>query len=366
MINRIPPIYFYIPQQDWPTSTLPKSANTYWANFEGNFTSGVYAWTLQTYLRLKEDDFPCEFTGTLPTEGIVLAHRCSLPFHLKPGTRVLIVCLKADYEQHPYAQLHVVLNFEEIKTLRNGYYMPHWPQAGLIPRAPTRKELFENVAFFGIEKNLAPELQTPSWQEQLKALGLRWHVVGRDRWNDYSYVDAILAVRSFEHKDYTRKPATKLYNAWHAGVPAILGCESAFQAERQSELDYLEVSSLNDSILALRLLRDDAKLRHAMVENGRLRALETQPDKLVTRWRSFLTDVAIPAWERWCKASNWSKQIYLARQYLAIKENYLQPYYSVDTEQAGKERIGIQEQAIISTIQLSEKIQSKFKKLLKS
>lgn len=81
-----------------------------------------------------------------------------------------------------------------------------------------------------------PELQQPAWQEQLKALGLNWHVVTTSsRWHDYSDVDVVLAARAFGRPNsYAWKPATKLYNAWHAGVPAIFSGESSLLAERQS------------------------------------------------------------------------------------------------------------------------------------
>ncbi|HEY9676169.1 MAG TPA: hypothetical protein V6D11_32300 [Waterburya sp.] len=334
MLDKLPPIYFYIPQKHWPPSNMPESADTYWSDFEGTLTGGVYASTLQTYLRLKADSFPCELTGSMPTEGIVLAHRDFLPDDLQPEPRLLIICLKVDREPHPYAQIHVVLNPQDMLRqtmfLPNGsvfprerYYIPHWPQPGLIVRDRERGDRFENIAFIGNEVNLAPELLAPSWQEKVNALGLRWHRVGferRDRWNDFSYVDTILAVRRFNRKGgYQSKPALKLFNAWHAGVPAILGCDSAFRAERKSELDYLEVASIKDVILALKRLRDDKELRHAMVENGRIRAEETQPAKLVAMWRSFLIDRAIPAYERWCNASDSNKQTYLKYYYLIYK-----------------------------------------------
>ena len=38
------------------------------------------------------------------------------------------------------------------------------------------------------------------------------------------------------------KPPSKLFNSWLAGVPAVLGHESAYRAERRSDLDYIEVS----------------------------------------------------------------------------------------------------------------------------
>ena len=339
---------------------MPENADTYWLDFG----QGVYSWTLQTYLRLKADGFPCELTQTLPSEGIVLAHRGFLPFNLRPSSRLLIVCLKADYEQHPYAQLHIVQNPAETKTIRDSYYMPHWSQPGLISRDEARGDQFENVAYFGLEKNIATELQSPSWQEQLDVLGLRWYVVSRDRWHDYSNIDAIVAVRSFNSQDHTSKPATKLYNAWNAGVPAILGCESAYIAERKSELDYLEVASPNDAILALKRLRDHKKLRHAMILNGKIRAEETNPKRLVNRWRNLLIDGVIPVYERWCKSSNLTKQIYWASRQLEIKEKYLQPRYQNDFEYREQETAGIQEQVIISMLQLYNKGKVKIKNIL--
>jgi hypothetical protein len=147
-------------------------------------------------------------------------------------------------------------------------------------------------------------------------------VANYDRWNDYSEVDAIIAVRSFKDKEFAVKPALKLHNAWHGGVPAILGCESAYQAERKSELDYIEVTSPADVILALKRLRDDKVLRHAMVENGRVRARATQPARITAQWRGFLTDVATPAYDRWCAAPYW-RQTFLMGRDLILKKNYM-------------------------------------------
>jgi hypothetical protein len=261
----------------------------------------------------------------MPTEGIVVAHWDFLPQSVQPGSKVLIVCIQADRAQHPYAQLHIVQNPQEEMLVRSiklweSYFMPLWPQPGLIPRDRARGDRFENIAYVGREENLARELRESEWQEQLKDLGLQWEIVSRDRWHHYTEIDAIVAIRNFDRKGgYSWKPATKLYNAWHAGVPAILGRESAFRSERKSELDYLEVTSLEDAIAALKRLRDDQELRYAMIENGRVRAEETQPAKLVARWRSFLTDIAVPAYERWCTASSLTRQTFLKRRYLAVE-----------------------------------------------
>jgi hypothetical protein len=325
MSDRLPLIYFYIPQSDWATE-FPKNADTYWVGFR----RGIYCWTLQTYLRLQADGFPCQLVGEIPDEGIVLAHWDSLPPNWRPTAKLLLVCLQADRARHPYAQIHVVQNpkglLKQVMLLGDRYllpgkvyYMPHWPQPGLIPRDRARGDRFENIAFFGLADNLLPELQASSWQEQVQALGLNWVVVDNfERWNDYSDVDAILAVRSFTQKDFTWKPATKLYNAWHAGVPAILGCESAYQAERKSHLDYLEVSSLDDIIAALERLRDDKEFRQAMVEHGKIRAKETDPANLTQQWKNLITQEVVPAYEAW-RTSPLYRQSFLQRRRLAVE-----------------------------------------------
>ena len=323
MSDRLPPVYFYIPQSECPDN-LPTSMDTYWQGM--GVKLGRYNWTLQTYLRLRAEGFPCQLIGNIPETGIVVAHWDFLPADLKPGPEVLLVCIQADRGRHPYAQIHIVQNpLEEMLVhsvkLWKSYYIQYWPQPGLIPRDASRGEQFQTAAYIGRELNLASELKEPSWSEQLKAIGLNWYVINdRERWHDYSQVDAIIAVRSFSRQGgYSWKPATKLYNAWHAGVPAILGCDSAFRAERKSELDYLEVTTPAEAIAALERLRHDKVLRQAMIENGRLRAQETEPANLVAQWQRFLQEEASPAYKRWCSSSSWSRQVFYQQRELAIK-----------------------------------------------
>ena len=325
MLGKLPSIYFYIPESDWPAE-MPEKASTYWQWQCSQVGSrGIYNWTLQTYLQLQAACFPCELVGKFPTLGIVVAHRDSLPDDLRPGPQLFIICIQGDKARHPYAQLHLVQNSQEEMLVRGvklweSHYIPFWPQPGLLPRDPNRGDRFENIAFFGRERELATELKTPMWQEQLSQLGLQWQIVSRDRWHDYSQVDAILAVRNFgKQSDYQWKPASKLVNAWHAGVPAILSRESAYRAERQTELDYIEVNSMAEVFTALQKLRDHPEFRKAMVDNGKLRAEAIKPTKLVEKWCSWLEGVAIPAYERWCQAPSWERQTFLTRRYLAVE-----------------------------------------------
>ncbi|MBD1866483.1 hypothetical protein H6F95_04020 [Cyanobacteria bacterium FACHB-471] len=324
MNNSLPPIYFFYPKDAWHED-MPMVADKYWYyHVENQVTFGMYSSIIQTYLHLKESGFPCELVTKIPSEGIVVAHRRSFPFHLRPNPKQLFICYKANYDFHPYAQIHVVLNSREPKSLYTHYYIPHWRQTGLIPRDPARGDRFENVAYFGLFWNLAPELRTEHWQNQLKDLGLSWRIVDPEQWNDYRDTDAVVAVRNFKRKDFTHKPALKLYNAWHAHVPAILGEETSFQAERQNELDYIEITSPEQALQALKRLRDNPELRRAMVENGKIRAEATTPAQLVQEWQNFFKDTAVPAYQRWQSASQLSRKTFYLRRYVVLRLRELQ------------------------------------------
>ena len=100
-----------------------------------------------------------------------------------------------------------------------------------------------------------------------------------------------------------------------------MGYESAFRFERKSKLDYIEVASPDEIIKALKQLRDDKELYRAMVENGKIRAKETDTGILIKRWRTFLIDIAAPAYERWCLAPEFRRKIFIMqRNFYSISE----------------------------------------------
>ena len=356
MTNEVPPIYFYIPKKRFPKADLPENPENYWQwqISQGLDNSGDYGWTLQTYLYLKSGGLRCELTTSLPDEGIVLSHRPLLSDKVQPTGKLLIICVQGDRKRHPYAQLHVVQNpLQQVPKglfkLWESCFIPYWPQPGLIPRDPTGGDRFENVTFFGREQNLIHELRQPLWHETLEDLGLRWQICSSaDRWNDYSEADVVVAVRKFGYSwDHTWKPANKLYNAWLAGVPAILGLESAYQAERKSELDYLEVASYQQLISAIKRLKGDRELRRAMTENARVRAEEIGPLKLVKRWEDFLKNIAVPAYESWCETSEAERQRFFQARSLAYKFYFSQRHLrfikaKIDFKLQGRKLVGQQ------------------------
>jgi len=345
MNSQLPPIYFYSPPYKKYQHDLPASAAQSWewelekGLYEYGVEIGEYCWTLQTYLRLQEAGFPCELTDTFPQEGIVLVYRESIDFRAKPNDKTLLVCMLGGKAPHPYAQINVTQNPQGVYTkfrllgdlhdprvlgtrsrpIPGKHYITLWPQPGIVPRDPARGDRFENAAYMGVGAFLAPEMQGQTWRQQVAQLGINWSFKGldesKDSWTNYSEVDAVIAVRSFAGKtDFPWKPASKLFQAWEAGVPAIMGCESAYRAVRKSKLDYLEVSSPAETLEALKRLRDDPGLRQAMAENGRTRAREATPQQLLVQWQDFFTNVLIPEYERWCQAPGWQRALYFQRR----------------------------------------------------
>jgi hypothetical protein len=278
---------------------VPESAGIFSPNRVGN-----YIWTVKTYGQLSKHGFPCFLTDRLPDEGIAVTHREFLADDRMPNSSQLFVCVVADFWRHPFAQLHVVQNPRDPMLVRgsnhwNAFFLPHWPETGLIPREQGRGDAFTNVSYFGLPANLAPQLRSDRFAARMQAEGFLFRIVGRHRWNDYSDTDAVLAVRSFARLSFHKFPPTKLYNSWIAGVPALLGQESAYQAERRSEYDYFEVRDVDDVLRTLVHLRDDRLLRAAVARNSAERAAEVAPERIAEAWARFLTTVAVPAYEKW-------------------------------------------------------------------
>ncbi|OYY94866.1 MAG: hypothetical protein B7Y41_04730 [Hydrogenophilales bacterium 28-61-23] len=109
-------------------------------------------------------------------------------------------------------------------------------------------------------------------------------------WNDYSNIDLIVAIRRDPSNKYNNKPASKLINAWLAGVPAILGAEVAYRELRKSRLDYMEAVTLEDVIGSIRMLKSNPEVYKSMVDNGKIRAQEFGAKKIEARWLCLLMD----------------------------------------------------------------------------
>jgi hypothetical protein len=264
------------------------------------FVTGERAWILQTYLRLRARNLPVQIAASLPESGLAVfsSKQRRLLRRAKVSPDVVLVGVREDVGEALIADFELVQNVAQADGVHR-FLMPLWPQPGLLPRDPARGTHIENIAFKGFVNNLAPAFRSEAWRTALQERGLGWltDAVSYTRdatqhgglaWNDFRTVDVVLAVRPPSADLYPNKPATKLYNAWHAQLPAVLGPELAYRDLRRSELDYIEVDSAADALAAIDQLRSDPARYAAMIDNGRRRGEEFSIPRLTDRWSHLL------------------------------------------------------------------------------
>lgn len=318
-----PRIVFFIDPKLWPRGEIPTDPSVPWTAYQ----FGTYCWLIQTVLRLKRAGYDCELSSEFPEAGIVLTygeHHVSCDTRLFPGRNRLLIDVAGDIDLYLPANLHVVQNPTQAFWFRNCHYIPLWPQPGLKPRLPSPR--FANVSFLGYVTQFASDLRGPDWGDRLRNLGLNWvlrsevfqynnpahYRIGDGPWSDLTEIDAVVAVRQFtSYPTFDHKPPSKLINCWLAGIPAILGAESAFRSLYRTELDYFEVHSKEEVVEALVRLKEKPDLRSAMVENGLKRSRELNAEALTERWIRFLEDVAIPTYYSWVGMSKAAQKMSL-------------------------------------------------------
>ncbi len=326
-------IHFYIHPEFWPRVAPPQSPDAHWPGFG----FGIYTWTIQTFLRLREAGVACDLGCELPERGVVVAHReCLSAIDGKYRGRVastkdrFVVDICADLYPYASANLHIVQNMHMTRFGPTFLYVRHWPQPGLVARASDRLDTFRNIAYYGNEKNLADGLRSPQWERELDRRGLAWlrqyqafdyadpaTYALASSWSDYSEVDAVVAVRRSPQGvsiGHDQKPASKLYNAWIAGVPAILGRESAYRIERRSDLDYMEADDAEEALACIDRLRASPDLRRAMAENARRRATEVCADATLDAWIALVFDHVLPAYREWRSAGAFARHWAMSSQ----------------------------------------------------
>ena len=321
-------IKFYLPNSRHPDGfsvrkNIPKN---FVDQVSFSFWNSSLAWNLQTYLRLREQNYPCRLVDTLPEKGIIVSHRADLPFSKKPPADGIFVATLGDAGWHPYAQVQIAQNPNHLKGLENAFSMHHWTQPGLIPRSEDRGDTFENVGYFGHPDQLAEPLHGDEWEQFLAEHDLNWIPVhkGSDRQSDYSDIDLIVAIRSFDWQSYDYKPATKLHNAWLAGVPAILGPESAYQAERRDELDYLEARTYDELREYVTALNRNPTLRRKLRKRSEENRARINPEQKAREWWELLTGPVQDIYEQWTSRSAFGRKAFIAKRWARVKRNALQ------------------------------------------
>jgi hypothetical protein len=254
-------------------------------------------WIVQTWKRLCRAGHGPTLSDEAPGTGIVVYHKedqRELLRRLPRDATPVLVGVRADFRPCTYADFEVLQNGCYADG-RRSIFIPHWPQPGLIPRDALRGDRIERIAYKGYVGNLAQEFRSGRWRQFLSRQNMIFeddavlddafdHPI-QTRFHDYRDVDLVLAVRPGETKT---KPASKLVNAWLAGIPALLSPDYPFEELRQSPLDFLAIRNLQEAEAAVLRLKREAGLYRAMIEQGRQRGAEFTVDKITQLWANLL------------------------------------------------------------------------------
>lgn len=255
---------------------------------------GIDVWIIQSYLIFKaaKTHFEIIFSDEIMADAINILHRDEI--HLKRNLhKGFIVGIRADRPPLYMADLVVCQNRSFARKI-HGYYLPHWPQPGLVHRNYNRGNTLENIAFFGRLVNFDPRISGLDFEAGLKKRGLQF-IHDEKKWYDYRNVDAIIGLRRVPEIEISTKPASKLTNAWLAGVPSLLGEEPAYAELRENEYDYLVVASPKDILKALDRLQQKGEYQKFRKQAQR-RAQEFTREKILCMWLALLETIIIPAY----------------------------------------------------------------------
>lgn len=265
------------------------------------FRRGIENWIVQTYLRLRRPlrakGIEARIADAFEPGALCVAHRDDLNRYADPLHDCFVVGARADRPPVRVADLEVVQNELQVDSPR-ARLIPHWPQPGLVRRDVSRGTRVERIAYMGRVGSVPAWYSDAAFSAGLGKMGIELEIRD-DRWHDYSGIDVLLAHRSETPVLLRNKPASKLVNAWLAGVPSVLSPEPAFEQLRRGPLDFIATRDARSTLEALGAIASDAALYRAMVENGLARGRDFDVEAVRGRWMSFFLDDALPAFERW-------------------------------------------------------------------
>jgi hypothetical protein len=262
------------------------------------FVGGRNSWIAQTYLRmravLRDRGWRVGAGGSFVHGAICLAHRDDANDFRSDAHASFLVVVRAD--RAPVVACDLALVQNGLAPTPRERFVPLWPQPGLNPRDAGRRGI-RRIAYLGRTGAAPWWFRDGEFHRALNRRGVTFDV-RRDNWDDYRAVDVALASRDESATVLATKPATKLYNAWLAGVPMLAAPEPAYREARCSPIDFIEVSGARDVLQAIDLLRANPRLYEAMVANGRRRGAEFGVDAIRDRWTALLEREIVPAFER--------------------------------------------------------------------
>ncbi len=287
---------------------------------------GLENWIDQTYylLKYKYGIQNLYLVNEIPSQGIIIFHSGHFFSFIKPNEDQLFICIAADYGRHRYAQVHLFQNHTQVHPLWNkkrilgdtlfsfcgNFHLAHWPQPNIIPRIRNRETRLKQIGYFGgvenIDNQLIDELKTFCGDKELDfRIENDWN-----KWNDYSEIDLVVAIRDFDQKLHGNKPYSKLLNSILAGVPVIAGNESSSRYFKKNYFQELPiVNSIEDLLhLLLEIERNYDVYLHDIQEIGKKRA-DFFEKKIPNDWIDMLL-ISCKLLKFWKQSAEWKKEIF--------------------------------------------------------
>ncbi|PQO38066.1 hypothetical protein C5Y97_08250 [Blastopirellula marina] len=120
-------------------------------------------------------------------------------------------------------------------------------------------------------------------------------------WNDFSGVDIVIGIRSFDGQTYDTKPPSKLINAWHAGTPFVGGHDSAFKQIGTPTEDYYVVTTQEEACDVIADLARNTSQYARIVQKGFDQAKQYSRHAIAQRWVDLLKGPIDIRYSQWTK-----------------------------------------------------------------
>lgn len=293
------PITFVLRNRDRDWADLERLDESAITREPRRFVGGRNSWIAQTYLRLRDAllarGFEVRVSRQFESGSLCIAHRDDANSFSAAGSTAYRLVVRADRAPVHACDLAIVQN--GLHPADHERFIPLWPQPGIIPRDASRGGAIRSLAYQGRLGSAPDWFNSRAFLRDLGARGVAFEV-RTTGWENYRDIDLALAARSESPRVLSTKPATKLYNAWHASVPVLAMPEPAYLELRRSVYDFIEVHGPGDIVRAVDSLRRDPSLYRALVANGLERAAEFGVASTRERWLRLIEREAVPAFLR--------------------------------------------------------------------
>lgn len=261
------------------------------------FSSGKEVWILKSYFILRSMNGQLSLTDRPVSGAINIIHRED--FNSCFDKRFFIVCVRADREPAFRANHEIVQNQYSTFINKSSAVM-HWLQGNIIPREKNNNGSIK-VGYFGKDCHLHPYFQSNDFECFLKSNNIQL-VKNYSRWNDYSQIDIALAFRDGFQFYLDCKPASKLINSWHAGVPIILNEEAGYIEAARGEESCIFIRSPSQAKSAILRLINDSDFYDSIVQIGRKNTGMYNDKNTMEQWGKLINSVLPLEFDKWNKS----------------------------------------------------------------